>query len=282
MDKQISANVATKKISGASAISALMGQAKRFDETSVLHAKSQHLAMSQAYEIAKWGSKLIDAVNRIGREAQTAAVECQERLQNKIHELKVQADSKKRKILDSNELDSSRSLRANFRLIFGPSRVIEYRSKSTQAAMITTAKRIKAIRGLCENYPDSVITLSMGYSTKTWTESSPDVFEGIINQVKKETKQDWPDEIVGVMNELEAEMPMSAEFIILRSRIHCICFVVLLANHQAAKISQRNGQCRPRIDDTFLHAPGAEQLLPVAGGLTTQALPDQNISAMCL
>ncbi|KAL1963047.1 hypothetical protein VTN77DRAFT_8795 [Rasamsonia byssochlamydoides] len=157
--------MATKKILGPHAISALMEQAKRFDTMSVHLARSPDLATSQANEIAEWTSKLIDAVNKVRREAQAATTAYRERLQDKIRELKTQADSRKRKILDTDELDSSRTVRANFRLIFGPARGTEYCSKSTKLVMTTNVERINTTRGLWESHPDSVITLSTSYPT---------------------------------------------------------------------------------------------------------------------
>src|SRR4051794_15652915 len=124
--------MATKLTLGTHAAKALMEQAKRFDAMSVHLAKSADLATSQADEIAKWTSKLIDAVTKIRREAQDKAAACRERLQDNIRTLKTQADSAKRKILDTTELDSSRTIKANFRLIFGPPRDTEYKSRATK------------------------------------------------------------------------------------------------------------------------------------------------------
>jgi hypothetical protein len=197
-----------------------MEQAKRFDAMSLHQAKSLDLAASQATEIAQWSSKLVDAVNKVLREAEAAATACHENLQNRIRELKTQADSTKRKMLETKELESSRTIRANFRLIFGPARRTEYRSKSSRDAMSTNLERITTIRELCESYPDGVIALSTSYPTKVWTESRPEVFDGILKLVKQEPAQDWPDEIVDIMNEIELERPMSAEFRNLRGMLH--------------------------------------------------------------
>jgi hypothetical protein len=79
--------------------------------------------------------------------------------------------------------------------------------------------RINTIRSLCESNPHSVITLASAYPTKTWTESSPEVFDGIIKLVKDEVEQDWPEEIVDIMEELETERPMSIEFSNLRGMV---------------------------------------------------------------
>jgi hypothetical protein len=91
--------------------------------------------------------------------------------------------------------------------------------------MATNLIRINTIRGLCESNPHSVIALSTAYPTKTWTESSPEVFNGIIKLVKDETEQDWPEEIVDIIDELETERPMSIEFRNLRSIINFTCFL---------------------------------------------------------
>ena len=202
------------------AISQLKEQAERFDAMSLLFAKSPHLARHQADEIADWSFKLIDAVNKIRNDAQAAATAWHERLQNQIQDLEGQANSTKRKILDTNQLDSSRTLRANFRLIFGPAKSTENRAATTRHLINASAERITTIRALCESNPDSVITLSTSYPTKTWTASSLGVFEGIIGIVKRETQLDWPDEIIDIMDELEAERPMSVEFRNLRGMYH--------------------------------------------------------------
>lgn len=217
--------MAAKLTLGSHAVKALMEQAKRFNAMSVHLAKSADLATSQADEIAKWTSKLIDAVTRIQRETQCAAAASQGLAQDKIRTLKAQADSTKRKILDTSELDSSRTIKANFRLIFGPPRDAEYKSNSTKSVMATNLIRISTIRGLCETHPHGVIALSTTYPTKTWTESSPEVFDGIIKLVKDETEQDWPEEIVDIMDELETERPMSVEFRNLRGIINFTCFL---------------------------------------------------------
>jgi hypothetical protein len=212
--------MARKVTLGAQAVSALLEQATRFDTMSVHLAKSAELATSQANDIAKWTSKLIDAVTRIRQEAQEAATASRERVQDKIRMLKTQADSTKRKILDASELDSSRTIKANFRLIFGPPRETEYKSNSTKSVMATNLIRINTIRGLCESHPQSVIALSTTYPTKVWTESSPEVFDGIIKIVRDEKEQDWPEEVVDIMDELETERPMSVEFGNLRGMIN--------------------------------------------------------------
>lgn len=211
--------MARKVTLGAQAVSALLEQATRFDTMSVHLAKSADLATSQANDIAKWTSKLINAVTRIRQEAQEAATASRERVQDKIRMLKTQADSTKRKILDASELDSSRTIKANFRLIFGPPRETEYKSNSTKSIMATNLIRINTIRGLCESHPQSVIALSTTYPTKIWTESSPEVFDGIIKIIRDEKEQDWPEEIVDIMDELEMERPMSFEFRNLRGMI---------------------------------------------------------------
>ncbi|QVM12417.1 hypothetical protein D8B26_007046 [Coccidioides posadasii str. Silveira] len=55
----------TKLTLGAYVIKVLMEQASRFDAMSVYLGKLADLATSQAEEIAKWTSKLIDAVTKI-------------------------------------------------------------------------------------------------------------------------------------------------------------------------------------------------------------------------
>ena len=147
---------------------------------SVYLAKSADLATSQVNEITKWISKLIDTITKIWRETQDEAIVYRERVQDKIRTFKTQVDSVKRKILDTTELDSSRIIKANFRLIFGPPRDTEYKSRATKAVMATNLIRINTICGLCESNPHGIITLLMTYPTKVWTKSSPGIFDGII------------------------------------------------------------------------------------------------------
>jgi hypothetical protein len=215
-----SGKMTTKLTPGSHAVKALMVQANRFDAMLVQLSKSMHLATNEANEITKWTSKLIDAVTKIERTAQCSAVASRKHVQDKILRLKTQADSTKRKILDTSDFISSRTIKANFRLIFGPPRETENKSDSTKSAMATNLIRINTIRGLCESNPHSVIALSITYPTKTWTESSPEVFNGIITLVKDEKGQDWPDEIVDIMDELEMERRMSVEFRNLRGIIN--------------------------------------------------------------
>ena len=91
--------------------------------------------------------------------------------------------------------------------------------------MATNLIRINAIRGLCESHPYGVIALSATYPTKVWTESSPEVFDGLIKLVKDEKEQDWPEEIADIMDELGMERPMSVEFRNLRGMINFTCFL---------------------------------------------------------
>ena len=128
-----SAKMATKLTLCTQAISALTVQAKKFGAMSVHFAKSADLATSQANEIAVWTSKLIEAVTRIRQDAEDAAAASQEHVQDKVCTLKTQADSAKRKILDTSDLDSPRTIKANFRLIFGPPRETEHKSISAKA-----------------------------------------------------------------------------------------------------------------------------------------------------
>lgn len=94
--------MATKLTLGTHVISALQVQAKKFGAMSLHLPKSVDLATSQANEIAIWTSKLIDAVTTIRQEAQDAAALSQDHAQDKIRLLKTQADSAKRKILDTS------------------------------------------------------------------------------------------------------------------------------------------------------------------------------------
>lgn len=212
--------MAAKTIFATQAVSVLMEQAERFDAMSVGFSKWPSLTKTQADGISKWGSKLIDAVNKIKRDAHAAAAACHEQSDHRVQELGDQAKSTKRKLLEANKLESSRTLKANFRLIFGPARATEDRPRSTRQLINTSAQRITTIRALCERNPDSVIALSTGYPTRTWLESNSAVFEGIIKLVEQETEQDWPDQIVNVMDDLEAERPMGVEFKNLRGRYH--------------------------------------------------------------
>ncbi|KAL2372005.1 hypothetical protein RJ035_005775 [Blastomyces gilchristii] len=225
--------MATRLILGTHAINTLMEQAKRFEAMSVQFAKSADLATSQAAEISKWTSKLMYAVTKIQQEAEAAAAACRKRVEERVHELKTKADSHKRKLSIAAELESPRTVKANLRLIFGPPREAAYKSKSTKALMATSSVRIHTIRSLCRKHPHGVITFVTAYPTKVWTESSLEVFKGLIKLVEEEQEQDWPDDIVEIMDELEKERPMSDEFKYLR-----------------AEISQHTYQRRRRVGDT--------------------------------
>ncbi|KAE8154144.1 hypothetical protein BDV25DRAFT_148321 [Aspergillus avenaceus] len=161
-----------RNVLGAYTISALMDQAERLRTMSVHLAKSPKLAITQADKIAKWSTKLVNTINKIQRDTEAAALACQKHLYRKIHKLKIQADLQKRKLLDTQELDSSRTIRANFRLIFSPARETEYCSK-------------KAIS---------------------------EVFKAIIGQLKQEKLEEWPEKILDIMNELGDKRPISTEF----------------------------------------------------------------------
>ncbi|ELR02016.1 hypothetical protein VC83_01460 [Pseudogymnoascus destructans] len=211
--------MATKQVLATHAIAALKEQTRKFEAMSVQLAKSADLATNQAAEIAKLTLRLINAMTKIQRDTQRDATARRECLRDKLRSLAAQAVSTKRKILDAAELESSRTIKANFRLIFGPSRETEYKSRSAKSAIATNLIRITTIRGLCESNPHSVIALSTTYSTKAWTESSSDVFDGVIELVKVEKEQDWPEEIVDIIDELKAERPMSAEIELLRATI---------------------------------------------------------------
>lgn len=200
-----------------------MKQVKRFDAMSVHLAKSTSFATNEANEIAEWTSKLIDAVTRIWQEIKDEVAACRTRLQDKIHSLKTHANETKRKILESDELDSSRIIKTNFRLIFESSRATKYKSKITKAAMTTNLVRISVIRSLCESNSNSVIVLSMFYLFKVWAKESSDVFNDIIELVKKKTEQKWSARIVDIMNELKSEKSMSEEFKNLRDMINLMC-----------------------------------------------------------
>ncbi|KFY02821.1 hypothetical protein V490_00389 [Pseudogymnoascus sp. VKM F-3557] len=214
-----SVNMATKQVLATHAIAALKEHTRKFEVMSVQLAKSADLATNQAAEIAKLTLRLINAMTKIQRDTQRDATARREYLRDKLRSLAAQAVSTKRKILDTAELESSRTIKANFRLIFGPPRESEYKSRSAKSVIATNLIRITTIRSLCESNPHSVIALSTTYPTKVWTESSPEVFDGIIELVKGEKEQDWPEEIVDIINELKAERPMSAEIELLRATI---------------------------------------------------------------
>ena len=215
--------IAAKKTQGPHAISALMEQTKRFEAMSVLFAKSADLATKQADEIAQWTLKLISAVTKIQQDAESNAAACRERVQDEVLELNTQANSLKRKILETSDLESSRTVKANFRLIFGPPREKEYASKSAKFAEVTNRDRINTICGLCQSHPHGVVAFSLTHPTKIWTESSQDVFNGLIKFIKDETEQAWPDEIVDIIDELEKERPMSADVIPRRGSDRRVC-----------------------------------------------------------
>ncbi|OBT60426.1 hypothetical protein VE03_10328 [Pseudogymnoascus sp. 23342-1-I1] len=223
---------------------------RKFEVMSVQLAKSADLATNQAAEIAKWTLRLNNAMTKIQRDTQRDATARREYLRDKLHSLATQAVSTKRKILDTEELESSRTIKANFRLIFGPPRETEYKSRSAKSAIATNLIRITTIRSLCESNPHSVIALSTTYPTKVWTESSPEVFGGIIELVKGEKEQDWPEEIVDIINELKAERPMSAEIELLQGMINFMCILSVLTDPRAATISQQKDRRRRRLGDS--------------------------------
>jgi len=115
-------------------------------------------------------------------------------------------------------------------LIFGPLREIEYKSNSTKSIMATNLIRINIIRGLYESHAHGVIALSTTYPTKVWTKSSPEVFNTLIKLIKDEREQDWPEEIINIMNELKTERPISIEFRNLRGMINFMCFLSVLTD----------------------------------------------------
>lgn len=204
------------------AISAMAEQAERFAAMSVTFAKAPELAESQAETISRLTQKLISAITKIQDDAQTAANVLQERLRATIRELSTQGNTTTRKILENNSLDTLRTINANFRLAFGPLKKSEYCSRAKKYAMESNSMRIKTVRGLCENEPDAALTLLTSYPTKVWTESSTEVFKGLIKMLKDETKVgiNWPPQILHTMDKLEEERPMCEEFKILRSRIY--------------------------------------------------------------
>jgi hypothetical protein len=216
--------MAVKKVLAAQAVSALKEQTKRFDSMVVLLAKGADIATSQENEIAEWASKLIAAVTKIQKDTQLTAAESRKRVQERLCELKAESESKKRKILDTIELDSSRTIKANFRLIFGPRKETEYSSKSTKHLKTTSLGRINAIRELTEPCPDGVIAFCLTHCSKVWTECSSKVLDGLMDSVKKETEQPWPADIVNIMRELENERPMSDEFRKLRGIVTMLAF----------------------------------------------------------
>lgn len=185
-------------------------------------SKSIDYATAQANEIVEWSSKLIIAVTKIRENTQSNISKYQQNVQTKIDALKEQADQKKRRILENAELESSRTIRANFRLIFGPPRAQHYPVKRQRYAMETNRERINVIRGLSQSHPHGVLAFSIAHPTKVWTESSSDVFEGLVNWLMVEEEWTWPEEITDIMDELEGERPMCAEFSSLRGVINPI------------------------------------------------------------
>jgi hypothetical protein len=173
---------------------------------------------------------LINIITKIQQDTQQDAAVCRERVQGKIRSLETQADSSKQKILETAELGLSRTIKTNFRLIFGPPRKTEYPSKTTQYIMATKLNRINTICGLSKSYPHGVIVFLITYTTKVWTESSLEVFDGLTKSIKDKKGQDWPGEIVDIINKLEAERPMSIEFRNLCGIINLTNFLSILAD----------------------------------------------------
>ncbi|QSS66925.1 hypothetical protein I7I51_03137 [Histoplasma capsulatum] len=197
-------------------------QADRFDVMCVTFAKGSDLAKSQAEQITQLTQKLIDAVTKIRQDAQTAANACQEHLQVTIRELSTQGNARKKKILQDHELDTLRTVKANFMLVFGPPKYSEKYSKRTKYSKKSTAVRIQTVHGLCESHPDAVITLSTSYPTVVWAISRVEVFDGLIEMLKKDAEKEvgvnWPCEILDIMDTFGKERPMCREFKILRER----------------------------------------------------------------
>ncbi|MCJ1337731.1 hypothetical protein MMC09_003014 [Bachmanniomyces sp. S44760] len=208
--------------------SALMEQFARFDGMPVHLAKSADLAMKQANEILTWSSNLVVALDQLNRNTEKAAMASQLRVEERVHELETQASITHRKILETNDLGPSRTLKANFRLIFGPPRESRYKSNSTKSVATSNNERIDVIRDLCENYAHGVIALSTAYPTKAWTQASQEVFNGIVQMMKDMQEQNWPVDIVNIIDELEAERPMSIKIRFLRGIIDVSCFFFIL------------------------------------------------------
>lgn len=167
-------------------------------------------------------------MTKIQQDTQSGAAACRKRVQDDIRKLNTKANSAKRNILEITRLESLQTIKANFRLIFGPLQETEYLSKSAKYTKVTNLDRINTIRSLSKSHPHSMVALSLTHPTKVWTESSTDVFDSLIKSIKDKTEQDWPDEIVDVMNELEKERLISVEFGNLRSMINCLCFLSIL------------------------------------------------------
>lgn len=251
-------------------ISALVEQAERFDSMSVHLASSSHLARPQADMIIEWGSKLVNAINKVQREAHTAATARDERLPNSIQRHGVRANSSKRKLVGVNNLDSLRSLKTSLSLIFGLKTATAHWSRNPQKDINISAERIADIRQLCERNPDSVLTLLTEYPIKVWSQTSRGVFQGIIELVEQELEQDWPDEITDIMDELEAEKPMSAEFKYLYG-MHHECFWYF-ADKWIVAIAQRKRRCRLRIDKSYQFG---QEMPPATEEFATQCRPCQ-------
>ncbi|KAF2452269.1 hypothetical protein BDY21DRAFT_175914 [Lineolata rhizophorae] len=209
----------TRKVLGVNAISALKEQVRRFESMSVCVASRPDLAMSQAEDIAELTAKLIDVLTKIQRDTQCDTAASRELVRAKIRRLRAQAESRKRKVLDKDALGSWRTITANFRLIFGPPREAEQVSRSTRHARATNLQRVNVIRGLCYHHPHGVIAFSLAHPSKDWVESSREIFNGLVSGIKHETKQAWPEDIVDLMDKLEREMQMSAEFRLLRAAV---------------------------------------------------------------
>ncbi|KMP10229.1 hypothetical protein CIRG_09910 [Coccidioides immitis RMSCC 2394] len=161
-------------------------QADRFDVMCVTFANASDLAKSQAEQITQLAQKLIDAVTKIRQDAQTAANACQEHLQVTIRELSTQGNATKKKILQDNELDTSRTLKANFMLVFGPPKHSENYSRTTKYSKKSNAVRIQTM---------------------------------LKKDAEKESGVNWPCEILDIMDTLDKERPMCREFKILRDKI---------------------------------------------------------------
>lgn len=94
--------------------------------------------------------------------------------------------------------------------------------------MATNLIRTNTIRSLYKSHPHSIIALLTTYPTKVWTKSSPGVFNGLIKLVKDKKEQDWPEDIVDIINKLEIERPISIKFRNLRGIINSTYFLSVL------------------------------------------------------
>ena len=217
-----------KKIPAAQAILEFEKLEKRLNSMSLIFPQNARLATLQADAISDLASKLVSAITNTQTIAQQEAKQRQHNLQLRVLDLGTQATRTIQHVLQSGALDSSRTVKANFRLIFGPANDKPYSSIGSQYRKTTKLGRIETLRKLSAVYPHGVIAFSIAHSTKVWVEAGPEVFNGLVNLIQLEREHHWPIELFDIMDELQNERPMAEEFRCLRGMFNALSSQYLL------------------------------------------------------